>query len=413
MNILFLGNGYDLNYNLPTSYRNFLLTVDFLAKHNLDNINNAGDVFGNPALYNLDSFIKDSYEKYKTIYDGIVLERDTLQKIVDKTKNNIWFMYLIKSFNRDVGWIDFEKEIAFVVNCFQVFFENAKVVFHASKVCKEDSIKYIIMEVFNFFIDEKSNSLTPGYREVKQEYTVEYPLTSGNYIIDKEKIIKYLYGQLNEFTYALKIYLRSFIDTTTSVLFKDKKISRLPITESNDIVVTFNYTNTYELFYPETQVFHIHGNVNNKIILGVNSDENDVEKTVDTSFVEFKKYYQRTYYGTDIPYLRWLRDMLDGGIDSSDIQLLVMGHSLDVTDREYIYELFGVSSKITILYHNDNAKAQYIKNLINIFGGEEFERIRDEQQLEFLNINLDLTEFCEERKNNSTDEYNKRMVQCL
>ncbi len=413
MNILFLGNGYDLKYKLPTSYRNFLLTVDFLLKHSLDSINDIGDVFGNPELYNSDDFIKDSYENYKTTYDGIVLERDTLQKIVDKTKNNIWFIYLIKSFNKDVGWIDFEKEIAFVVNCFQVFFENTKVVFHASKVCKEDSIKYIIMEVFNFFVEDKSNSLAPGYRRVKQEYTVEHPLTSGNYVINKEKIIKYLYGQLNEFTDALKIYLRSFIDTTTNVLFKENKISRLPITENNDIVVTFNYTNTYELFYPETQVFHIHGNVNKKIILGVNSDENDVEETVDTSFVEFKKYYQRTFYGTDIPYLRWLRDMLDGGIDSSDIQLLVMGHSLDVTDREYIYELFGVSSKITILYHNDDAKAQYIKNLINIFGGEEFERIRDEQQLEFLNIDSDLTEFCEERKGNTTEEYNNLLMTYL
>ena len=58
MNILLLGNGYDLNYKLPTSYRNFLLTIDFLTKHNLENIHTVGDVFGNPDLNTQDKFIK-------------------------------------------------------------------------------------------------------------------------------------------------------------------------------------------------------------------------------------------------------------------------------------------------------------------------------------------------------------------
>ena len=35
MNMLFLGNGFDLWHCLPTKYENFLHTVDFLQK-NLD-----------------------------------------------------------------------------------------------------------------------------------------------------------------------------------------------------------------------------------------------------------------------------------------------------------------------------------------------------------------------------------------
>ena len=72
MNVLLLGNGYDLNYKLPTSYRSFLLTIDFLVKHGLKDINSVGDVFGNPELNEYDNFIKESYKEYKSVYDKIV-----------------------------------------------------------------------------------------------------------------------------------------------------------------------------------------------------------------------------------------------------------------------------------------------------------------------------------------------------
>lgn len=414
MNVLLVGNGYDLSYNLPTSYRNFLLTLDFLTKQNLNSINNIGDVFGNPNLNNQDNFIESSYEKYKDVYDNIQLDKDILKNMVEKTKNNVWFSYLINSFNKDVGWIDFEKEIAFVIDCFQYFFENAEYNFVPRNIFDDNhDVKYIIMDVFNFFINDK-NTRYPDIsnRKVDTEYIIEYPLSSKNYIINKEKIISVLYNQLNEFIEVLKMYLHYFIDNTTKVLHEQDKVAGLEVMEHSDVVISFNYTNTFELFYPNVKMFHIHGNVNDKIVLGVNSDQNDKEESVDTSFLMFKKYYQRTYYATDIPYLRWLREQIgpdDIRVGMEDINLLVMGHSLDVTDENYIRELFGLASKITILYHNDIAKKQYITNLVNIFGGYEFEQIRDRQQLEFLSLNSDLSAFCKERAENSTTAYDNRL----
>lgn len=257
---------------------------------------------------------------------------------------------------------------------------------------------------------------------INSGYTYEYPLLSRNYRIDKKKIIDYLYNQFHDLAEALKIYLYLFIDKTTELLCalpsdkssKHPKISQMDFMKYNDAVITFNYTYTYEMLFPKVYTVHIHGNIFQEIVLGINSYNDDKQETVDTSFLMFKKYYQCTYnetyfryldfkksckykhHNTNIFYpgwLSWLREKIglyDIGAISEKIDLLVMGHSLDVTDEKYIRELFGLATRIAILYHNDTAKKQYIENLVNIFGGDEFEKIRDEKELELLNIQSDL-----------------------
>lgn len=415
MNILLLGNGYDLNYMLPTSYRNFLLTVDFLTKQNLERIYTIGNVFGDETLMDQDEFIKDSYELYEDVYNVILLDRDELKKIVTLAKDNIWFSYFLKSFNKDIGWIDFEKEISFVISCFQSFFGRADVMFLPNKACEGNGIKYIIMNAFNFFIDNRDhshNGLTIGAKYIAPEYRIECPLNSGNYSIDKEKIIRVLSDALDDFNLILKTYLRCFIESTVKKL-GEEKINQLCALRYTDVAITFNYTNTYESLDADTQVFHIHGNVNDRIVLGVNPDKNDNLETMDTSFVAFKKYYQRTFYDTDIPYLRWLREIRDEGHSDSDVHLLIMGHSLDVTDADIIRELFHISSEITILYHNKPSKAKYIQNLITIFGKEHFDQIRDELHLEFLPLDMDFTDFSYKRAENSTLLYETKIESLL
>ena len=50
MNILLLGNGFALNYHLPTKYINFLNTVQYLSTSSRVDIHTVGDVFGSPKL---------------------------------------------------------------------------------------------------------------------------------------------------------------------------------------------------------------------------------------------------------------------------------------------------------------------------------------------------------------------------
>lgn len=404
MNVLLLGNGYDLNYKLPTSYRSFLLTIDFLVKHGLKDINSVGDVFGKPELNEQDNCIKESYEEYKSVYDKIVLDKDNVQKIIDISQNNLWFKYFIKSFNKNVGWIDFEREIAFVISCFESFFSEVNLKRKPSQACKTGEIEYIILESFDFFISKQmySGLYDSGQtRRIDNKYTREYPLNSNCHMVDKEKIVRKLNEELNDFSYVLKKYLNYFVESTAKELIKQLKITQIPPLNDNDIVITFNYTNTYELFDSNTKIFHIHGNVNDKIVLGINPDKNDDIENVNTLFIPFKKYYQRAFYNTDVPYLRWMRDYINQQGGDKIIHLLVMGHSLDKTDEEVIQKLFTLSSQITILYYNETAKSQYIYNLVQIFGKNQFDWIRDEKRLEFLPLNMDFTEFSLNRNRSS------------
>ena len=91
--------------------------------------------------------------------------------------------------------------------------------------------------------------------------------------------------------------------------------------------------------------------------------------------------------------------------------MLIMGHSLDVTDKDIIAELFDMANKITILYHSFEAKSQYMKNLVKLFGKHKFEFFRNEKALSFLPLDMDFTDFAREQEANSYAEYKRQIDQ--
>ena len=154
---------------------------------------------------------------------------------------------------------------------------------------------------------------------------------------------------------------------------------------TNGHVFTFNYTNTFEYLYSASgTVEHIHGNVNSDIVLGVNPDEKDELYEMDTTFLQFKKYFQRIFLGTDVKYINRIQNLLTTKKYDNGYTLYVIGHSLDVTDKDIITELFELANRIIILYHSKSAVKGYIKNLVEIYGKEGFDRIRLSKNLNFL-----------------------------
>ena len=71
-------------------------------------------------------------------------------------------------------------------------------------------------------------------------------------------------------------------------------------------------------------------------------------------------------------------------------RLFTMGHSLDITDKDIILELFENAKEIKILYHNAEAKSSYIANIINIFGKSGFDMLKKEKKLTFVSLDNDL-----------------------
>ena len=384
-NILLLGNGFDLYYKLPTKYADFLHIVAFLQNHRKDTFETIGDVFSQQSLQQSDPFIETCYNAHQKTYDSTSLNQDIIDNIVELTEKNLWFSYLQKVYDKDVGWIDFEQEISFVLKCFEKAFEKTTVLHFKSE---EKYVQYVI-ELFAFFIDKVASKqvVTIGTYKVNADYCTEKPLGSKNEIIDTEKVVARLYDELCSLAKALKLYLECFVENTYERLKNDGTCARIEFFSHIERAVTFNYTNTYERLYFNNIAFHIHGNIRNEIVLGINPDDSDNLSNIDTTFVCFKKYYQRTLFETDRDYLGWINEFVDVKMP---YRLFTMGHSLEITDKDVIEELFRNASEIVVLYHNFDAKKSYIANLIKIFGKEGFDMLKKDKKLSFVSLNDDL-----------------------
>ena len=392
MHILLLGNGFDLHYKLPTKYNNFLNTVDFLLNNYNFDMKTIGDVFGNMLLREKDEFIERSYYEYQDVYDKVELDDSKITELLESMKDNIWFNYFVSSFNKDIGWIDFEKEISLVVEVLQEFLSGVSVIYQKSL---EKTTENYIVDFFDFFSDSISNSMYAMMRKIKPEYILEYPTNSGVTIVNKEKIVEVLVKSLEDLARGLQLYLQCFVENILYDVNSKAYIEKCDAFSEITHAITLNYTNTYESFYDDDNVFHVHGMTDGKIVLGINPDTHDELGEVDTLFIAFKKYFQRVMYGTDVAYLRWIAEL---NKTEEPYTVTVMGHSLDVTDEDIIKELFKRAKEIIILYHDETAKASYIANLVKIYGREGFEKLRSKHKLMLVSLNSDLTWISENRR---------------
>lgn len=393
---LLLGNGFDLFTFLPTRYIDFLNTVTYLLKNkeNIENIKTVGDVFGSIELQAENNFIKLCYEKQIEAFNSTKLEQSCLIKIIELAEKNPWFKYLIETYNKAIGWIDFEKEIYMVISAFKDYFdtnESFNPIFYVNR----DPKRWILSK-FEFWLRKE---LTDDYIEqreityISDKYIHEFPFGSGLKTINKSLLIESLWLYLDDFRTILRLYISNFIDASTNE-FDFSQIPMLECFENCDFAVTFNYSNTFEKFVMEKTVYHIHGNANpnaegKDIVLGVNPTKYDELIDMDTSFVKFKKYFQRTFLRTDIRYLSDFQDLkrhYEGNI-YDERNLSVIGHSLDESDKDILMDLFEFATKITIFYHSDNAFSDYITNLIKLFGKTKFEKMRASGKLVFAPLN--------------------------
>lgn len=366
MEVLLLGNGFDIYHDLPTKYSCFINTVNFLKDNFIENeMNTVGKVFNNKLLYEVDALIKNSYARYYMVYSNFPLNINAVKKLINGAKTNAWFKYLSKIAEKIQTWIDFEKEISTVINTFELFFSN-----NTKKDIRFDKLSYSeksIVLAFDFFYDELENTAVVNapkkIYQIRDEYLSCHNLSNILYI-DKHKIINCLYLQLVELSNMLKLYLKCFVEDVLDKV-SSQALNNVPQVFSNaNHVFTLNYTNTFERFYDKNskkKVYHVHGNVEGDIVLGLNSNKFDELEELNTDFICFKKYYQRVYYKTDLEYLEAI---YDNGIfdDRVKTNLSVFGHSLDVTDREIITALFERVQKITIYCHTREVAGDYIKN---------------------------------------------------
>lgn len=391
MNILIIGNGFDLAHGLPTKYDHFL---DFcertrriftfredasLNDYKCDNIDNWKM---NDGIKNIlsEAFAKRVCQKTFNDDGTYKLEVTTMNKFLNEIYSyigeNTWLEYFLKC-RSSIGenWIDFETEISKVI---QVLDEAIKV----KKSGKE--LNEILKEKHKILLDVHKASKGSMKKVFRNDTTLN-------------DFAAFLDIELGRLIRALEIYIVEFVGKIP-IIEKNADIEKLNL----DHVLSFNYSDTYERVYneeEEVECDYIHGkaeiskNVNtSNLVLGIDEYLDDDKKDKELELLSFKKFYQRIYKSTGNRYLEWVDEIKDGyaeylnphslsgKIEYPEHMLYIFGHSLDVTDQD-VLKMFicndNVQTKIFYYRKNQEDKVELgklIRNLILIMGQEELIR---------------------------------------
>lgn len=386
MNILVIGNGFDLAHGFPTRYIDFLQFL-YYVKDGIDYIDESRS--GDLDFYLLDKKSEMNHNKLNTslieFIESFLYKYSDNQltqneyKTIEIVKDNLWINY----FTNDIvindaiskGWIDFENYISSIVKTLNNDLDE--VIKLESIVAKElEASDYELRYMGKIFycLYNKKNNIDYLYLLLASrasKYNNDFDLFElfKNCKIDehyyKKYIIKPLDDDLNKFSCVLEFYLDSFINNLTSKsipLFKSLNV---------DCILSFNYTNTYNRFYDKENLktyHYIHGKshknsiFNSNIVLGIDDYliGNDANEKID--FIRFKKYFQRIHKKTGSQYKVWLNTDAKNNI-------YFFGHSLDITDKEILNELIMNPNSTSFIYYcDDEMNAQQISNLVRVIG---------------------------------------------
>ena len=399
MNILVIGNGFDLAHGLPTKYGDFLdfcervreiytydeevLLNDYRSK-NIDDWN-MNDYIKNALL---EAFEKRNCEIIPTGNNTERVEVTTPNKALDEMYEhigqNVWFEYFLKcrSFVGE-NWIDFESEISRVV-------QN-------------------LDELMAIVVNEKS---LQGISKDKQEILMNLLNVSNRSlqnlclsIASIDSLVRFLNIELERLIRALEIYIAEFI-SKISILQRNSDIGGLTIGH----VLSFNYSDTYQRLYGTDEKIrydYIHGRADiNNMVLGIDEYLIKKRRNRETEFIAFKKYYQRIYKGIGCEYKNWIYKIKESGksieeklraeysvqipflkfTNNMRHNLYIFGHSLDVTDKDILKDLILQDNVYTTIYYHkiyddtgkdDNGRADLgskIANLVKVIGQDELIR---------------------------------------
>lgn len=359
MNILVIGNGFDIAHGLHTKYGDFLRFVQ--AFHMFTESSDAKDTGFN-------QFFSSLKEDKPEVYN----------ELNDLTSNNRWLRYFIsiraeRQLEGKDGWIDFESEISKIIQ--------------ALDDARRTLLPHFISGEPRAHLEQRQlNVLCPVIYtdgKVYRSKEVEY----DNSFISTQK--KKFLNDLDKLTRCFEIYLSTYVANEKCNALKD--INELKIHK----VLSFNYTETFKKIYDtdtesKIEYDYIHGKACLKssidecnLVLGIDEYLPDESMNYDNEFIQFKKFYQRIYKGTGCHYVDWLEKLKKiWGSSKQDPtktnNIFFYGHSLDITDRDIIGRLIMQKEfKTTIFYHSKEAMGSQIANLVKVIGEEELIRRTD------------------------------------
>lgn len=394
MNILIVGNGFDLSHYLPTKYDHFMVAM--AAIENWDDSQgdmSFDDLFG--SLYEKeDYFFGYTKSMYKT--DEIKISTEKIKELKHQLAENVWYKYFFNHVNHIDTWIDFETEFAKALDLVATFSEQAEDIYQ-----EHEEIRAPILRVGQA---ARSKHLQYGEKTIKKMYllnifTVEnqvmrinqkyYRNNKLNLDIHSHLIIEDLERKLNEFITLFDWYLEAVVEKLELENKANKVIFSFDLQDL--VVFSFNYTQTLNRFYiPEAEIEFIHGKVSNSLVLGIPDLKNEFLRKFKN--YSFTKYHQKLLKNTDYLFLREnqrLMSLIDSNsLGSSDVNIYIWGHSLADSDEAYIQEIFSLNEKlrvkciVTVFYYKNDA-SKLLNNLLDILGKDKVEKWMKKGWLKF------------------------------
>ena len=430
MNILVIGNGFDLAHGLPTKYTDFLEFCKMIeAVYTVGKNRKPEDIWKNlmlevsnneeglrqllSELYSISMVSKDRNEK------GVIVTNTIYDEFNRNIENNDWIDYFLQcDMHGDENWIDFESEISEVIQSIEDDMED------------KGLYQKILLLSNKFFNDKYTNNvpeyLTAMYRDEQKK--IEKPYITFKELRDR------LNKDLNRLIRALEIYLTEYVGKINckvvspdieEVVIKWSKKEDGTVGNVISNVLSFNYSNTYERLYlskqtslSEKYMDYIHGkaDINNTIdsnnmVLGIDEYLPDDKRNKNIEFICFKKFYQRIHKETGCKYKNWVDKLCEEHLEylkrqeetnikeyqyvadsmqrmmkrlaASAIKdeqyewhnLYIFGHSLDITDGDILRDLIlNDNVHTTIFYFNKEQCGQQIANLVKVIGQDELIR---------------------------------------
>ncbi len=353
MNILVIGNGFDLAHGLPTKYMDFL---EFVKRIKIISSTKKKSNFNRFKQDYLDDW---NVNKEVVSYIGRIfkdrIEGKIIKELFTLVKDNFWLDYFIQSENYvEQGWIDFEKEISSQIQKIDCSWKK-RIEIAASVTDEILDIK----EYSVFFKHVTKIELAEGLREKDFEYIRD------KLLLDLERMIRCLEIYLSDC--VAQIPFISILEDIAEIKF--------------DKILSFNYTDTYKNLYAmydeNLEYDFIHGKASitnniatNNMVLGIDEYLTGESISREINFIAFKKYFQRIHKETGCKYKDWIEKIRE---DEGEIHnVYIFGHSLDVTDGDVLREMIlNENVKTTIFYYDKNVYGAQIKNLVQVISRDE------------------------------------------
>ncbi|EHU2111150.1 AbiH family protein [Acinetobacter baumannii] len=421
MDILIVGNGFDLSHFLPTKYDHFME-----AMISIDNFQSSTEMKFDDIYKNLIEKENYFFSKTKELYrcDLIKLDEDQVKIFKEKLQSNIWYKYFLEHVNDIKTWIDFEQKIdealiyatKAIKNIEEKHLNSSSFNNPIYTTPSSNQVNYFFTEFqFNIltclnFINEQPRAPNSRYRSGLLNKVYFKSETTEFYGFDSHKFLYFLQSELEKFIDIFNLYLLYIID-------KFIPISNFEVKELKNIkkIFSFNYTNSFEKFYDSNiPINYLHGKfgLDHNLVLGISDLKDDSLK--DLKAYGFTKYHQKIFKDTHynflseeitkikyytkkieeitLDYRSGIRPVTNvksytseiqtykNIINGADLNIFIWGHSLDISDEVYINEIFSFNEpsdnnvRVTIFHFNKSAKFDLLTNLFHILGKEKVEK---------------------------------------